>query len=95
VATSSRLRRCFSALPRTSPMTIQSINPKVFFSFCVAFKVGIQSVAPPPPCLLACSLDVLLPIWVWILSLQLSVLWPNCRKVNGPQQSISILWRMW
>ncbi len=39
VATSSRLRRCFSALPRTSPMTIQSINPKVFFSFCVAFKV--------------------------------------------------------
>ncbi|KAH9543870.1 hypothetical protein CY35_13G088400 [Sphagnum magellanicum] len=29
VATSSRLRRCFSALPRTSPMTIQSINPKV------------------------------------------------------------------
>ncbi len=103
VATSSRLRRCFSALPRTSPMTIQSINPKVFFSFCVAFKVldcllrqldmkpdrnriyhigchasapdfiGIRSVSPPL-CLLACSLDVLLPIWVRILSLQLSAL---------------------
>jgi hypothetical protein len=35
--------------------------------------IGIRSFSPPP-CLLACSLDVLLPIWVWILSLQLSTL---------------------
>jgi hypothetical protein len=70
--------RCFQSLRLfIATLVMKPDRNRIYHIGCHASApdlIGIHSVSPPPPCLLACSLDVLLPIWVWILSLQLSVL---------------------